>query len=353
LEPSDQRPAAKVPAVLGDRLDEEVRAALDAAGSDCTPVDRAEMLMEIAMGLQRRPKSAEYLEAAVDLYDRALGLCPAQERLLAARIQARRGTALQALPEEGHTNLEAAQAAYSDAIPVLLELGQPEEVAEAEMNLGVVLQSLAGAGRARITDAISAYQRALRTFVRHRHRREFAILQNNLATAFLSIPIVDERGKLREALAVQAFEEGLKVVNLVDHPTEYAMLQNNLGNALQYVSSSHVIENNLRAIEAYDEALKVRTRATTPLEYANTISNRANCLWNLPDDLGAPGNGNTGNLRGARAHYAEARAIYVANGALEQARIVAEAFDQIEREILASAAPEGHPAASDFQEERS
>ena len=43
--------------------------------------------------------------------------------------------------------------------------------------------------------------------------REFAILQNNLATAFLSMPITDERGKMREALAVQAFEEGLKVVN--------------------------------------------------------------------------------------------------------------------------------------------
>ena len=87
------------------------------------------------------------------------------------------------------------------------------------MNLGVVLQSLAGAGRARITDAISAYQRALRTFDRTRHPEEFAILQNNLATAFLSIPFTDERGKMREALAVQAFEEGLKVVTLIDHPS--------------------------------------------------------------------------------------------------------------------------------------
>ncbi|WP_227651756.1 hypothetical protein, partial [Klebsiella pneumoniae] len=82
------------------------------------------------------------------------------------------------------------------------------------------------------------------------------------ATAFLSMPMTDERGKMREALAVQAFEEGLKVVNLIDYPTEYAMLQNNLGNALQYVSSSHTLENNLRALDAYDEALKVRTRET-------------------------------------------------------------------------------------------
>ena len=66
---------------------------------------------------------------------------------------------------------------------------------------------------------------------------------------------------MREALAVQAFEEGLKVVSLVDHPSEYAMLQNNLGNALQYASSSHVVENNLRALDAYDEARAVAAAA--------------------------------------------------------------------------------------------
>ncbi len=160
------------------------------------------------------------------------------------------------------------------------------------MNLGLVLQYLAGAGRARLTDAIAAYQRALRTFDRARFPAEFAILQNNLATAFLAMPLVDERAKMREALAVQAFEEGLKVVTLIDHPSEYAMLQNNLGNALQYASSSHAVENNLRAIEAYDEALKVRTRDTAPLEYANTIANKANCLMNLPDDPSDPSTGN-------------------------------------------------------------
>lgn len=218
------------------------------------------------------------------------------------------------------------------------------------MNLGLILQSLAGVGKARITDAISAYQRSLRTFDRVAFPKEYAILQNNLATAFLSIPFTDERAKMREALAVQAFEEGLKVVNLVDHPTEYAMLQNNLGNALQYASSSHVLENNLRAIEAYDEALKIRDRGTTPLEYANTISNKANCLWNLPDDVGDPTSGNRKNISAARGLYVEAREIFSAAGEQSKARIVAEALDQIDRELLASAAPRisnGHMLEAD------
>ncbi|WP_246707333.1 hypothetical protein [Mesorhizobium sp. NZP2077] len=321
------------------RAEDEVRAAIAAAEDESSsPAERAEMLMEIAMGLQQRPKSAEQILAAVDLYDRALSVCPQDERLLAARIFARKGTALLILPDEGTAALQQARAAFEAAMPSLVDFGRPEELAEAEMNLGLAIQNLAGQHKARITDAISAYQRALRTFDKAHFPKEFAILQNNLATAFLSIPFTDARSKMREALAVQAFEEGLKIVNLIDHPTEYAMLQNNLGNALQYASSSHTLENNLRALDAYDEALKVRLRATMPLEYANTVANKANCLWNLPDDPERPENGNRANVRAAREYYRESREIFSASGQAEKARTVAEALEQIERELL-SAAP--------------
>ncbi len=330
-----------------ERVDSELRAALSAADDEsASPGERAEMLMEIAMGLQKKPKSPDQLLAAVALYERAQGLCPAEQRLLHARITARKGTALQALParpDQGpraNDALEQASAAYESVLPILRELGKPEEQAEVEMNLGLVLQTLAGVNRARMTDAIAAYQRALRIFDRVRFPREFAILQNNLATAFLAMPFTDERGKMREALAVAAFEEGLQVVTFIDHPAEYAMLQNNLGNALQYASSSHAVENNLRALEAYDEALKVRTREAMPLEYANTVSNRANCLWNMPDDVAAPEAGNRRNQVVARTAYAEARAIFAAHGEVEKARIVGEACDQLEREILSQATDE-------------
>jgi tetratricopeptide (TPR) repeat protein len=326
------------------RLRDEVRAALVAADDPTlAAADRAEMLMEIAMGLQQQPPSADHLTSAIELYDRAIALCPPADRILDARIRARRATALQALPSDDVEPLEQARAIYQHVIPVFAELGSPEEVAEVEMNVGLVLQALAGVHRARITDAISAYQRSLRTFDRERFPREFAILQNNLATAFLSIPLTDERARMREALAVQAFEEGLKIVSLVDHPAEYAMLQNNLGNALQYASSSHAVENNLRALDAYDEALKVRTRETMPLEYANTIANKANCLWNLPDEVGHPERGNAANLSAARAYYREARELFARHGERERARTAGEACDQIDREILAGMA--GDPSA--------
>jgi tetratricopeptide (TPR) repeat protein len=321
-----------------DRVASLVQAASTAAEDDtASPAERAEMLMEVAMGLQHRPKTPAHLYAAVTLYDHALSLCPAQDQLLQARIMARKGTALQALPEDGVESLEAARAAYQAAIPILTENGGPEELAEAEMNLGLVIQHLAGVGRARLTDAIAAYQRSLRTFDRRRFPVEFAILQNNLATAFLAIPFSDERSKMREALAVQAFEEGLNVVSLIEHPLEYAMLQNNLGNALQCVSTSHAVENSLRALDAYDEALKVRTRERSPLEYANTIANKASCLCILRGDPSRPEDGETSNLIAAKAYFTEAREIFVQHGDDEKAAIAAEALVQIERDLLTSA----------------
>jgi hypothetical protein len=129
----------------------------------------------------------------------------------------------------------------------------------------------------------------LRVFTKINFPAEYVILHNNLATAYLSIPLTDEKAKMREALAVQSFEAALEIVTIEDMPSEYAMLQNNLGNALQYASSSHAVENNLRALSAYNEALKVRDMRNAPVAYANTLANKANCLRNLPDDLEHPG----------------------------------------------------------------
>lgn len=317
------------------RVEDLVRAARAAAADpSASATERAEMLMELAVDLQVRPKTPEHLEAAVALYEQALQLCPSEEELLAARIRARKGTALQALPSSDMRFVEAARRDYEAALPILKRSGGPEELAEAEMNLGLALQELAACGRARMTDAIAAHQRALSTFDARRFPVEFAILQNNLATAFLSLPFSDERAKVREALAVQCFEEALKAVNLIDHPAEYAMLQNNLGNALQHASTSHVVENRLRALAAYDAALKVRTRANAPLAYANTIANKANCLCGLPDDPVRPDQGQRRNLRQARELYAEARTIFLEQGDLEKARLLGETLAELEAELM-------------------
>ena len=316
---------------LSDHLYQQ---ALDAIESTSNSViEKAEMLMEVAMSMQQKPKSSKQLFDAVELYDKAIELCHDSGAELVARIRARKGTALQAIPDATSDYLLKAKVEFETALSMLQETGTAEEVAELYMNLGLTLQNLVGFHQAKITDAITAYQNALRTFDKHKFPTEFAVIHNNLATAYLSIPMTDERGKMREALAVQSFEEALKIITLEEQPSEYAMLQNNLGNALQYVSSSHAVENNIRALEAYDEALKVRTATDTPLEYANTICNKANCIRNLPDDLENPDAGNNNNLNKANDLYLEAKDIFQLFGDQGKILVIEEILTEIKQDL--------------------
>lgn len=314
--------------------DSAVKAAIAAIASEsATTEEKIQMLMEMALGFQKRPKTAQDLRNAVSLYYRAYQMCGEDYPLLKAKAQVGMAATLQTIPDGGTQLLQQAKVGYEESLPILQQLASKEEVAEAQMNFGLVLQSLVPFNLARITDSIQAYHEALRVFTWQDYPQEYAILYNNIAIAYLSMPLASEREYLRQGLAVQSFEVALKHITLIDHPREYAMLQNNLGNALQYLVSSHPVENNIRAIAAYDEALKVRNPRDTPLEYANTISNKANALFNLPDNPEKPEAGNLQNLLQARRYYQAAWEIFSEHQQIEQAQVVAQALREIQAEI--------------------
>lgn len=314
--------------VAARMTDTTVQAAIAAVESEtATLVEKIEMLIELAIEFQKKPQDAEPLWQAIELYRRAIELS-ADQPLLRARAQAGMGTALRSIPDDGPELLLQARDCYQMALPMLQEQASPEEVAEAEMNLGLVLQSLVAFQRATLVDAIQAYQRALRVFTGDAYPQEFAILQNNIAIAYLSMPLTTGED-MRQGMAVQSFQQALQWITLIDHPVEYAMLQNNLGNALQYLPSTHPVENNLKALAAYEEALKVRTVHDTPLEYANTIANKANVLLNLPDDLDHPEAGNPRSLSQAQALFQEAAAIFTQHGRWDQAQTIQQTLVEI------------------------
>ncbi len=295
--------------------------------------ERVAMLADIARGLRDRPRRPEDLDAARALLERALAMVGDQHPLAAARIRLQLAAVLRERPEGGAGALEQARRLLEAARPVLEREGTPEERGDLDMQLGVVLHSLAAEGRAAMREAVSAYQRALRVFTRERHPREFAILQNNLATAFLAMGFADGAGAMREALAVQCFEAGLAAIDPDSHPREWAMLQNNLGNALQSVRSGHPLANRLRALEAYRAALKVRDRRRAPGEYANTLANMAQCLLALPDDPERPARGNRGRRREAVRLLLEAHGIFEERGETAKAAAVAELLAELQRDV--------------------
>ncbi|BBA78983.1 hypothetical protein RGRSB_0396 [cyanobacterium endosymbiont of Rhopalodia gibberula] len=314
--------------------DANVKAALAAIESDGATLDeKIEMLIEIAMGLQKKPKNSQQFEDAVFLYRRGLELCPPDYPLLRARCLSGMGTALRTIPAEGESLLLEAKTAYETALPILEKYASPEEVAEVYMNIGVVLQGLVPFQKAAMQDAIKAYQKAARIFTGENYPQEFSILQNNIAIAYLSMPLALNGEEMCQAIAVQSFEAALKWVTLTDHPSEYAMLNNNFANALQSLPSAHPIENNLKALAAYNEALKVRTPQDTPLEWANTISNKANVLFNLPDDIEHPERGNQSNLIEAKTYYQKAQGVFSQYGQWEQVEVVKKALQDIEVQL--------------------
>ena len=314
--------------------DSFVKAAIASISSEsATTAEKIQMLIEIAQGFQKKPKTAQDLHNAIGLFDRAYQMCGDDYVLLKARAKVGMAGSLQMIPDGGSQFLQQARTDYQEALPILQQFATAEEVAEVQMNLGLVFQSLVPYNLAQITESIHAYHEALRVFTWEDYPQEYAILHNNIAIAYLSMPMSSAQESLRQGLAVQSFEIALKHINLIDHPREYAMLQNNLGNALQYLVSSHPVENNLRAISAYNEALKVRNPQDTPLEYANTISNKANVLFNLPDNPEKPELGNLRNLLQAREYYQQAWQIFTENQQREQAEIVGKALEDLAAEI--------------------
>ncbi|BAZ67538.1 hypothetical protein NIES4106_22930 [Fischerella sp. NIES-4106] len=310
--------------------DTAVKAAIAAISSESASIkDKIEMLIEMAHGFVKKPKTTQDLWNAIALYQEAENLCDDDNFLLKARAKIGSAGALRSIPNDTEEFLLQAQVLYTEALPILQEFASSEELAEAQMNYGLVLQSLVPFNLVQIGDSIQVYQDALRVFTWEKYPQEYAILHNNIAIAYLSMSGGSQQQYLFEGLAVQTFEAALKHIHLIDHPREYAMLQNNLGNALQYLPSSHPLDNLMRAIAAYDQALKVRNSKDTPIEYANTIANKANALLNLPDDLNQPEIGNNRNLIQARNYYQQAWEIFTQHGYREQAQVVTQVLEEL------------------------
>lgn len=312
--------------------DSGVKAALDAIKLEsATTEEKISMLIEMAQGFQKKPSCTQDLRNALGLFYRAYEMCGDDYLLHKARAQVGMAGTIQIIPGVDAELLLQARVGYEEALQILQNLASPLEVAEVKMNLGLILQLLVPYNLARMIDSIKFYQEALQVFIWQKYPQEYAILHNNIAIAYLSIPIAVEKENLHQKLAIESLETALQHINLIDHPQEYAMLQNNLGNTLQNLPNSHPLENNLQAISAYNAALKVRNSQDTPLEYAVTIANKANALYNLidhPEQLAVLGKQE--NLSKVRMYYQEAWQIFTQHQQLEQAEIIAKTLQEIE-----------------------
>jgi 3-deoxy-D-manno-octulosonate 8-phosphate phosphatase KdsC-like HAD superfamily phosphatase len=177
-----------MPIMTSSMTDSAVKAALAAIACESTTAERIKMLIEMAQGFQKKPKTTQNLRHAVRLFYRAYQMCGEDYVLLKVRAKVGMAGALQMIPNADSQLLQQVKVDYEDALPILQKFGTVEEVAEVQMNLGLILQFLAANNLARISDSIHAYHEALRVFIKKDYPEEYAILHNNIAIAYLSIP---------------------------------------------------------------------------------------------------------------------------------------------------------------------
>ncbi len=171
---------------------------------------------------------------------------------------------------------------YKDALELAGDTPLDGLRSELWLNLGTCYQEHSDGRRDLLTHAIQAYQQAVQCGLSESHYPEmYALAQNNLGLAYLTMPMVEASDSLRKAVAVQSFREALKVYQSDTHRLEWVSAKLNLANALQHLPSSHPEENLLQSVEIYEELLQVRSRGEDPVGYARLLANQANALAHL------------------------------------------------------------------------
>ena len=177
-------------------------------------------------------------------------------------------------------------AAYREAVDALRGADAVETAAgELALGLATALQELATnagpGGNGFLVEAVQAYHLALRWLRKDSQPERYAFAHSNLALAYLAMPMVADRDKLRRGVAVQSLREALTYYTREQHPREWASITLNLANALQHLPTTHPVENLIEAVGMYEELLVVRTAQSDPLGHARVLANQGTALGHL------------------------------------------------------------------------
>ncbi|PZN12296.1 MAG: hypothetical protein DIU69_04080 [Bacillota bacterium] len=253
--------------------------------------------------------------AALERLGAAASAAEGVSPVLAARLYAERAALYHLETGDGDEAIHG----YRRAIELLHDTGFPELRAELWFQLGAAYQGLADGRKGLLLEAARCYQEALRVYRRDSHPETYALIQMNLALAYLAMPREDRAGRLRAALAVQSLREALRVFRKDTHPELWASAALNLANALQHVPTAHPQQNLREAVALYDEILAVRRPGDDALGYARVLANQGNALAHL------------GALDQAESRLKEARRLFLEHGEDGAAAAVGTVLEEIAR----------------------
>ncbi|MEI7716114.1 MAG: hypothetical protein WCI78_08495 [Mycobacterium sp.] len=257
--------------------------------------------------------------AAVDLLDQAAAEAAAVSAALAGTLL---GDAAGICRDTGDPDC----AARLLKALVALDGADGLRVARAELHLCLagVLHEQAQEHPERLPVAIPHYHSALQLIKREDAELIWAAAHSGLATAYLTMPMVEASSQLRLGVAAQSLRSALTVYTRDAYPREWASVQLNLANSLVYTPTRHRVDNLVEAVEIYESVLETRDRGTDPMGRARVLANQGNVLAHL------------GMFDDAKAKLYEARFLFEELGDNDSVRTVRGVLDEIARERVLS-----------------
>lgn len=205
--------------------------------------------------------------------------------------------------------------------------------AELHLNLAGLLHEHAGDRPELLNMAVPHYHSALQLVLREEAPLLWASAHANLATAYLTMPMVEASGQLRLGVAAQSLRSALKVYTREQYPQQWASVQLNLANSLVYTPSNHQADNLVEAVELYEAVLEARHRDTDPMGRARVLANQGNALAHL------------GVFDQAKAKLYDARYLFEEQGDHDSVRAVRGVLDEIARQqAMLRTGEDGAPA---------
>lgn len=216
----------------------------------------------------------------------------------------------------------SAQQRIADALR-LLDGADGLRIGRAELHLGMaeLIHERAQDNPGLIAQAIPHYHSVLQLVLRDEAPLLWAAAHANLATAYLTMPMVEASGQLRLGVAANSLRSALKVYTKERYPEQWASVQLNLANSLVYTPSKHQADNLVEAVELYEAVLEARDRDVDPLGRARVLANQGNALAHL------------GAFEQARAKLYDARYLFEEQQDHDSVRAVRGVLDEVSRQI--------------------
>ncbi len=291
--------------------------------SDSLPSDdglSGEFRANILLAKAAAELSAERFNEAAALLTEGIGEASALSPVLGAQLMAQLAQIQSSLP---NATVQNTLNLWKSAIALAADTPLPHLRGDLRVGLAIALHEAAGERRELLVEAVKMYQAALHAGITIEETPEtYALAQNNIGLAYLTMPMTDAGDKLRHAVAVQSFREALKVYTPETHLEAWTSTMLNMANALQYLPSARPEEHLIQAVETYEQLLEVRNKAFDPLGYARLLANQANALAHL------------GMFQPATEKFTEAHKLLHWHGEAEMAASILEQLERINAQLV-------------------